>query len=134
MLKKSSSGKHEIKFHLQGFLSLFSVSPGDDMDLRTEQVNRSRAGQGKPPVTRQLPSRASSGLENKGSEAGARSRFSHRNCIKPVSFLRMPCADTHQNLLPLYTQNVSSQGLWCTKMYARIWDHTKHCSKWGGGG
>lgn len=30
-----------IKFHLQGFLWLFSVSPGDDMDVRTEQVNRS---------------------------------------------------------------------------------------------
>lgn len=59
------------------------------MDLRTEQVNRSRAGQVEPPVTRQLPSRASSRMENKGNEAGARSRFFQRNCVKPVSFLLM---------------------------------------------
>lgn len=42
MIKKSSEGKkHKIKFHLQGFLWLFSVSPGDDMDVKSEQVNRS---------------------------------------------------------------------------------------------
>lgn len=33
--------KHKIKFHLQGVLGLSSVSPGDDMDVGSAQVNRS---------------------------------------------------------------------------------------------
>lgn len=64
----------------------------------------------KPPVYQAAPLLCIFWEQNKGSEAGARSRFFQRNSIKPVSFLLMTSADMYQNLLPLYKPNASSQG------------------------